>query len=171
MYRTHKLFGLAAITELLFLSLILMSRILDKILKIELNIYIILILLALFTKLSLKTVEYMDILTLKTPDNQLNPMMLDRKFKMIYFLLKSYWSETSNKLVTPHRKIFYFINQYISSHYSRCADIKCPCNIANTNGKIYDPNLKTYTHFKQSDVNGEAGFLMNMTYVRKLIIY
>ena len=169
MYITHKIFGVAAITELLFVILILIGRMLNQIMGIQLNIYIILILLALFTKLSLKTVDWMDSLTIKSQDSKLGRSMIERKYKMIYFLLKNYWSESSNLLVTPHTKIFFLINQYISDHFNNCKRPGCPCESANKGKSIYDPVLGKYTVFDIDDVNGPAKFLMNMTYVRKLI--
>lgn len=167
-YNVYKIFGIAVITEMQFVSLILLTRVFKYFFDIQFNMYIILILITIFIRISARIIDYSDEALISSSDSKLKNRQLEKKYKLIYYLLRVSWNPLTNIVFVPHNKIYILAYQFIISHINKCSDVSCPCQKIRNGSVEYDAFIGKHVVYTKEDFYRESKFLHNMSFIREL---
>lgn len=84
-------------------------------------------------------------------------------------MLRFHLNTHNNTVVVPHTKIYILIYRFIILHFRNCKIVNCVCRKVKKNGYVFDAVLKNHAIFKKADLEKDANFLKNMTFISSLM--
>lgn len=125
--------------------------------------------MAIFIKSASKIVDWFDEYLIRTDSSKLSMNLCLKKYKIIFYMLRFHLNTHNNTVVVPHTKIYILIYRFIILHFRNCKIVNCVCRKVKKNGYVFDAVLKNHAIFKKADLEKDANFLKNMTFISSLM--